>query len=100
MIYKPLGGLLAGVFGVIVLLKYGSTLGFSIISDTILKFFIKDLDIEVPIHLSINIVSISSALPYHTITDSPPNFFVLFTSLLLEPSEAFFHTHFLPSDTI
>jgi hypothetical protein len=62
MIFKPLGGLLADVHEVIVLLKYNIVLDFAIVSDAVLKFFIKNLAIKVPIHPSINPASISSAL--------------------------------------
>ena len=42
----------------------------------------------------------SHSMQPHTISDPPPNFLVSCTTLSLNPSPAFFHTHCLPSDPI
>src|SRR5436190_22133830 len=82
MVVKPSLSLFAGMFGVIILLKDDITCRFVKIKviillenditwrfvkiiDTFLKVFLQDLHIEISIHLSINLASISSTLPQH-----------------------------------
>ena len=64
MILEPVLGLLALVFGVIILLKDNVICCFVIVSNAFLKVFIQDLDIEVPIHYPINLACISSPRPW------------------------------------
>src|SRR5229473_3700394 len=66
MVFKPFGGFLAGVLGVIILLENDVVLGFAIVFNSALNFFIQDLDIKIPIHPSINLASMSNTLPCHT----------------------------------
>src|SRR5215471_10001124 len=66
MVFKPSGGLLGLVFGVIVLLEGDGGGIFSIEGKTFLEFILQDLGVKLPIHPPINLACISHPLPQHT----------------------------------
>ncbi len=65
MVFKPSGGLLGLVLGIIVLLKDDAGGVFAIVGKAFLEFILQDLGVELPIHLSINLASKSNSLPQH-----------------------------------
>src|SRR6266446_969446 len=93
MVFQPGFSLFTSVFRVIILLEDHLLRPFAPILKAFLELILKDADIEVGIHITINFAGIP-----HNITCPPPNLTVPSTSLLLRPSPLFFHTHFLPSD--
>src|SRR3979490_2960185 len=98
VVCKPFLGLFAGMLWIIILLKNNVSSSFTIVLQTGLKILLQNLDIEIPIHPSINLDSISWPIPCHTAPNHHRNFNIPSTSLLLSPSPAFFQAHFLPSD--
>src|SRR3979490_2053458 len=66
MVRKPLGGLLACVLGVIILLENDVNRIFTIILQASWKIFIQNLSVQLPIHPPINFDSISRSFPQHT----------------------------------
>src|SRR5215471_15044982 len=75
MVSKPSLGLLAGVLGVIVLLKDDITCRFPIIIKAGLKVLFQNLEIKIPIHPPINLAGIARSIPQHAAPDhcrSPP----------------------------
>ena len=78
MVLEPVSGLVAGVLGVVILLKDDVVLGFVVVIDAFLKFILQDLDIKPPIHPPINLACIPNPFPGHsmqphTMGDPPPN---------------------------
>src|SRR5256885_17221947 len=65
MVFKPIGGPLRLVLGIIVLLKDDGGGVFAIVGKAFLEFILQDLGIELPIHLSINLACIPNSLPQH-----------------------------------
>src|SRR4051794_12499009 len=66
MVFKPSGGLLGLVFGIIILLKDDGGGIFAIVGKAFLEFILQDLGIKLSIHLPINLSSIPNTLPQHT----------------------------------
>ena len=65
MVFKPLPGQLAGVLGVIILLKDNVIHLFSMELQAILELILHDLSVQLCIHLALNPACISYALPEH-----------------------------------
>ena len=65
MVFKPVLGLFAGVFGVIVVLIYDVLRRFAIMGKAFLNFIIQYLDEKLPIHTTINPACISRPIPKH-----------------------------------
>src|SRR4051812_22348660 len=65
MVFKPFGGLLGLVFGVIILLKNNMSHLLTPILKTLL-FILQNLSVELCIHSPINLASISHPFPCHT----------------------------------
>src|SRR3954464_6706739 len=70
MVFKPLGGLLGLVFGVIILLKNNISHLLTPILKTLLEFILQNLSVELCIYSSVNLASISCPFPCHT----PPHY--------------------------
>ena len=65
MVLKPILGLLASVFGIIVLLEDDALGDLVIKCKAALQIILQNLDVKVPIHLPINLASISNLLEQH-----------------------------------
>src|SRR3979490_1941018 len=65
MIFEPFMGLFASMFRVIILLKNDVLRSFAIMSKSLLKFIIQNLDEKVPIHPTINLACIPRPIPKH-----------------------------------
>ena len=66
MVLEPILGLLASVFGIIVLLEDDALRGPAIKCKAVLQIILQNLDVKVPIHPPINLASISNLLEQHT----------------------------------
>ncbi|KZT01663.1 uncharacterized protein LAESUDRAFT_795612, partial [Laetiporus sulphureus 93-53] len=66
MVFEPILGLLAGVLGVIVLLKHHILHSFTSILQAILQLILQNADIKVCIHPAINLAGIPHTIPAHT----------------------------------
>src|SRR5260370_9049367 len=98
MVFQLGFSLFTSVFRVIILLEDHLLRIFAPILKAFLELILKDADIEVGIHITINFAGIPQSHPKqpHNITCPPPNLTVPSTSLSLRPSPLFFHTHSLP----
>src|ERR1700738_4129466 len=65
MVFKPSLGLFAAMLGVIVLLEDDIIYRMTIMVEAGLKVLLQNLDVKVPIHLSINPASIPNSIPQH-----------------------------------
>src|SRR4051794_38573561 len=77
LVFKPLGGLLGLVFGVIILLKNNIGHLLTPILKTLLEFILQNLSVELCIHSPINLAPYptpSHDIHPHIIKDPPPNF--------------------------
>src|SRR3954452_19984036 len=66
MVREPLGGFLASMFGVIILLINNISWSFPIILQALLKVIIQNLSVKVRIHPPFNPAHVSWSLPQHT----------------------------------
>ena len=99
MILEPISGLLAGVLGVIVLLKDDVFWSLAIILQGILELLLQNLDIEVSIHPTINLTSQSNTIPCHTPQHHQRSSIKLLSSLYQPVTEALscLFPHLLPT---
>ena len=67
MVLEPILGLLASVFGIIILLEDDRLGGLFIKCKAALQVTLQNLNVKVPIRPPINLVSISNPLPQHTV---------------------------------
>ena len=65
MVLEPILGLLASVFGIIILLEDDGPGGLVMKYKAALQATLQNLDVKVPIQSSINLASISNPLPQH-----------------------------------
>ena len=85
---------------VIILLKDNVRRIETIILWCLLELILQNLEIEVPIHPTINLANKanSQVIQPHIMREPPPNFRIPSTSLSLRPSPVLFHAHLHPSD--